>query len=402
MWKLLEQQRHAMLMYTSCGWFFSELSGIETVQVIAYAARAVQLAEETLGDEVEEAFLERLERAESNLADQGNGRAIYERHAAAARLDLAKLAAHYAVSSLFQDYPEEATLFAFDARSQRRRELTSGRSRLALGVVDVTSRVTEESRTYSFAVLHFGDHHVNGGVREFQGPQPFEAMAGEVAAAFDRGDFAATLRQLDRFFVELTYSLATLFRDEQRRVVELLLRSTLDDVEAQYRQIYEAHAPLMRFLTGIGARIPRALQGAAELVLNHELRDTFADPDADRGAALERFREIAALGLQLDVAGLSFALGRAVDALSARLADAPEDARCLDDLREMVELVRDLPLETDLSRAQNRFWRLRETLYRDVARRAADGDAAAAGWVASFRTLADVLALRVPRALVAS
>ena len=39
--KLLELQRHAMLMYTSCGWFFDEISGIETVQVIQYAGRAI-------------------------------------------------------------------------------------------------------------------------------------------------------------------------------------------------------------------------------------------------------------------------------------------------------------------------------------------------------------------------
>lgn len=396
LWKLLELQRHAMLMYTSCGWFFSELSGIETVQVIAYAGRAVQLAEETLGESLEEPFLQRLARAKSNLPEQGDGRRIYEQHVAAARLDLAKLAAHYAVSSLFQEYPEEATLFAFDTRAQQRRELTSGRAKLALGVVDVTSRVTEEFATYSYAVLHFGDHHVNGGVRTFQGQREFETMAREVQAAFDRADFAAALRLLDRTFVELTYSLRTLFRDEQRRVVDLLLGSTLDDVEEQYRQIYQGNAPLMRFLSGIGARIPRALQVAAELVLDHELRDLLADPDGDRDEALERYREIAAWGLHLDTAGLSFALGRSLEALSERLGESPDDVDAIERLRRTAALVRELPFAADLSRAQNRFWRLRQTRWPEQLRRAEAGDAAAAAWVEAFRELGAELRLPLP------
>ena len=71
-------QRHAMLMYTSCGWFFNDLAGIETVQVLRYAARVVQLAERLLGGGIEEGFLARLERARSNEGE--SGREIYERH----------------------------------------------------------------------------------------------------------------------------------------------------------------------------------------------------------------------------------------------------------------------------------------------------------------------------------
>ena len=65
--RLLELQRHAIYMYTSCGWFFNDLSGIETVQVLQYAGRALQLAERVFQNGFEEGFLERLEQAKSNL-----------------------------------------------------------------------------------------------------------------------------------------------------------------------------------------------------------------------------------------------------------------------------------------------------------------------------------------------
>jgi hypothetical protein len=60
--KLMELQRHAMLMYTSCGWFFDELSGIETVQVIQYAGRVLQLADQLFTEAFEPDFSNVLNR----------------------------------------------------------------------------------------------------------------------------------------------------------------------------------------------------------------------------------------------------------------------------------------------------------------------------------------------------
>ena len=109
---LLEVQRHAMLMYTSCGWFFDDLSGIETVQVMQYAGRALQLANEFLpADDLEEEFLRDLAEAHSNLLEQGSGRDIFERQVRPAALDLLKVSAHYAISSLFEEEGAHTPLY---------------------------------------------------------------------------------------------------------------------------------------------------------------------------------------------------------------------------------------------------------------------------------------------------
>ena len=88
--KLLELQRYLMLMYTSCGWFFDEVSGIETVQVIQYAGRALQLAGQLFAEDLATPFLELLAQARSNLPEQGDGRSIYERYVQPAMVDLQK------------------------------------------------------------------------------------------------------------------------------------------------------------------------------------------------------------------------------------------------------------------------------------------------------------------------
>jgi alpha-amylase/alpha-mannosidase (GH57 family) len=83
--KLLEQQRFSLMMYTSCGWFFNDVSGIETVQILGYASRAVELAEEAFSISVEEPFLNRLALAKSNLPDEKNARLIYEKNVRGSR-----------------------------------------------------------------------------------------------------------------------------------------------------------------------------------------------------------------------------------------------------------------------------------------------------------------------------
>jgi alpha-amylase/alpha-mannosidase (GH57 family) len=85
--KLLELQSNAMLMYTSCGWFFNDISGIETEQILLYAGKAIQLAEEISGEVLEPHFLELLELAESNVLEKGNGSQIYKNVIEKARMD---------------------------------------------------------------------------------------------------------------------------------------------------------------------------------------------------------------------------------------------------------------------------------------------------------------------------
>jgi hypothetical protein len=73
-------QRYAMLMYTSCAWFFEDLARIEPLQVLRYAGRAVELARGLGCDDPEPALLERLEAARSNRRGRGTGRDLYLRH----------------------------------------------------------------------------------------------------------------------------------------------------------------------------------------------------------------------------------------------------------------------------------------------------------------------------------
>ncbi|HEY7220345.1 MAG TPA: DUF3536 domain-containing protein, partial [Candidatus Binatia bacterium] len=173
--KLLEMQRHAMLMYTSCGWFFNDLSGIETVQILQFAGRVVQLAESVFGHSLEKQFVRRLAAAKSNLPEQGNGAQIYERSVRPAKVDWEKVGAHYAVSTLFEDYSSQATIYCYDAHLEDHQVFTAGRTKLGLGRVQLSSKITLESQKLIFGVLHLGDHTINGGVAEYRDDETYRS-----------------------------------------------------------------------------------------------------------------------------------------------------------------------------------------------------------------------------------
>ena len=73
----LELQRMLLLMYTSCGWFFNDISGIETIQILKYAARAIDLMEQLELPPARERFLEILAEAKSNRPELGTGADIF-------------------------------------------------------------------------------------------------------------------------------------------------------------------------------------------------------------------------------------------------------------------------------------------------------------------------------------
>jgi hypothetical protein len=74
---LLEMQRNCLAMYTSCGWFFADISGIETKQILRYAARALELMESLGQPTPAEAVVAKLEEAKSNVPEEGTGADVF-------------------------------------------------------------------------------------------------------------------------------------------------------------------------------------------------------------------------------------------------------------------------------------------------------------------------------------
>lgn len=393
--KILELQRHAMLMYTSCAWFFDEISGIETVQVLQYAARVIQLAEELFGEKFELSFLSLLEQAPGNVAEFGNGRMVYERFAKRAMVDLTKVGAHFALSSLFDHQVEATRLHCYRIDLEKSEVLESGKTRLSIGRARITSEITYESIDLSYGALNLGDHNLVAGVRNFMGEETFTKMAAEVTEVFNRAEFPDTVRVLDRHFGGCPYSLRTIFRDEQRRVLREILETTMENAEQVYRQLHEDTAPLMAYLSEIGSPVPKALRDAAEFTLNHDLqislREEFVDPVRIQGLINRAKR----WHLETDEKGLGFRLERRINEDFELLVESPEDNALLAHIGTLVGLADKLTIPVNLWQAQNIFYELVQAHRSNMTVRREKGDAEAQRWLENIAKIGKSLRVKV-------
>jgi hypothetical protein len=382
-------------MYTSCGWFFDDVGGIEARQVVQYAGRVLQLAGGLFGPGLEEPFLTRLALARSNSPEAGDGRRIYEQTVRPATVSLERVGAHYAVSSLFTDYEDVSRVYCYRVEREDSRLLTSGRARLALGRARITSTITEESERFAFGALHLGDHNLSAGVIADPDAARWKELVEDLSEPFRSADLTEILRRADRQFGSELYALRRLFRDEQQRVLAVILRSALSDADASYRSLYEEHAPLLRFLASRGIPPPRGLKLAAELALANAVRQELEADDPDPSRLTAVIEEAGGAGVRLHEEGVGLAVEHSVERLAEALRAAPGDLARLDALERMVALARSLPFEVDFWKVQNAYWRtMRESL--PESRRACEsGGEAACRYLERFVALGEKLSVRV-------
>ncbi len=388
--KLLELERQLQLMYTSCGWFFSDVSGIETVQVLRYSGRALQLARDLFPAETEpfeREFLELLGRAKSNRPEMGSARELYVRNVKPGQATFESLAAHYAISSLFEPYPEKSRLYCYDVERADSLSRQAGKTRLLSGTARITSRITRASESLVYAVLHVGDHTVTSGVKRQTADVSGLELGRALEEPFEKGDTRRVLRLIDREFGPETFDLKSLFGDEQRRAVSSLLRSTLEEAEDALGHLYEHHGATMRFLADLGVPPPRALSVAAEVVINSHLRRALAAENVDENEVGSLIRDAAMEGVSLDGPTLAFTARRSIEELAQGFFESPEDLDALARLRKKVRLANSMPFEVELWKVQNLYFHAMKDLLREAHSRP---------WLDEFLALGDDLSIRIP------
>jgi alpha-amylase/alpha-mannosidase (GH57 family) len=391
--KLLELQKNAQLIFTSCGWFFDDISGIETVQILRYAAQAIQYLEELGGPALESKFLEILEKAPGNVA--ATGADVYRAHVRPAVVDSYRVAANYGIKSLFNNHSREGRIHCYSCSDDDFQRLDAGRVRLVTGKVKVVSDQTWDEEVLSFAVLHLGDQNIHCGVRKFDGDQAFAEMKVELSDDFAKGDVTRVLRQIDWHFMPHTYSLFHLFKDEQRKVVSEVLRITYEEIDTSYRQVVENNYPLMNFLTTMEIPLPRPLKVAAEYVANRDLRAGLVSPEFDGERFAVTINEIKRWALSVDREMAAYTAGATVTSLMEKVGREGTSLAAMETARTILEQLKGIKVDFNLWKAQNTYFSAAREVFPAMSRRSAAGEAEAGRWVEVFENLGRHLGVRI-------
>ncbi|MGE5308407.1 MAG: DUF3536 domain-containing protein [Deltaproteobacteria bacterium] len=393
--KLLEMQRAAMLMYTSCGWFFDEISGVETVQVLMYAARALQIAGEMSGMDLEHVFMELLERAPSNLREYQTGKAVYEKLVRPAVLDFKRVGAHYAISLLFKEYPKISRLYSFTVDNLVLDLHEVGRQRMALGKAHIRSNVHWEEGTINYCVLHIGEHNVFGVVRQDMEEAAFLRFRQELSEAFQRGDISQTIQLMQKHFPSDNYTLWHLFKDEQREILNKILDSSIRELETALRQINEHHFSIIQVMKQMNVPLPKIMENTEEILLNKDILNEMAKPDTDPARLDANVKKALEWKFSIDRLTLGFITGRKIDGMMREWSRHPQEVELLRRAEALLKVVKPLGMTLELGKSQNIYFAVGKRLYSHMKAKAEKGDDLARDWVSHFNRFGDFLRVKI-------
>ncbi len=357
--RIMEMQRHAMLMYTSCGWFFDEISGIETAQVMQYACRVIQLANQIGEVNLETEFVTRLEAAPSNVDTYKNGAVVYNKTVLPSRTNLQRVGIHFAVSSIFEDEPESLTIFNYSTSNEFFIKKEAGEQKLVLGITKVKSLVTRSEKKFAFAVIYLGKHNIIGNISIDMEPDRFASMQLKMVKSFEEGRLGDVIGLMQTYFGPEKYTIWHLFQDEKRKILDMISQESMADLEHSLRKSYNRDYPLINALANNNIPIPNTYRTTFEYVLNADLVKIFLS-DKINIKEMERIvAELARWNLKIDdPRKLSRLAGESIFKELKRIGSERENVKRVQRLNRMFPLLEKFKLEPNFHKSQNLYFEI--------------------------------------------
>lgn len=345
--KLMELQRNAMLMYTSCGWFFDEISGIETVQIMAYAKRAIGYNKGLTGEDLEKSFIEKLSLAPSNLANFKDGGNVYKQLVKPYSLGLRKVAIHYGVSYLLDEILFEDRIYFYNITEQKVDVLRQGPAKLVTGTGIFTSQITTEARKVSFVVLHIDGPDITAGAIYGQTDN-----LEHIKELFSFGEFEQCKALIKGSFIDVL-TIQQLLKEKQRQIIANAIEKAKKRIRGSLSDIFERERTVLNYIQSIGQPMPKLFLTLSEFVLNFELKEELLKDPVDTVKVGEIISRLNSASAKPDASGLERLLTKKLNLLIRAFEADPLDLARVSKLIEFLSFLEMFSLPADLYRAQN-------------------------------------------------
>jgi alpha-amylase/alpha-mannosidase (GH57 family) len=389
--RILEVQRNAMLMYTSCGWFFDEVSGIETTQIMQYACRAMQLVSQISDYNLEMEFRKRLEDVPSNVPGLQNASNVYTKFVLPSKINLQRVGMHYAVSSIFEEDPDSFPVFNYTTQNEVFVRKEAGEQKLALGVTKVKSIVTRSEKRFAFAVIYMGKHNIIGNISLDMEDEKFASMQMRMISAFEEGRLGDIIGLMQTYFGPEKYTIWQLFQDEKRKVFNFITHQSMMDLEDSLRRIYNRDYPLVMALNHNGIPIPNAYKTTFEYILNADLIKCFLTEKINIRQVERIMSELVNWDLKIEDPGkVERFAGDSIFKELKRIGAEGETLKRIERLNRLFPLMIRFNLRPNLYKSQNLFF--------EIASQISDSNGRSPEWLKQFSLLGDNLGVKVDMA----
>lgn len=386
--RLMEVQRNAMLMYTSCGWFFDEVSGIETTQIMQYACRAMQLVSQISEVNLELEFRRRLEQIPSNVPALANASNIYTKFVVPSKINLQRVGMHYAVASIFEEDLESFPVFNYSTSNEIFIRKEAGEQKLVLGVTKVRSNVTRSEKKFAFAVIYMGKHNIIGNISLDMEEERFASMQARMISAFEEARLGDVIGLMQTYFGPEKYTIWQLFQDEKRKVFNFITHQSMLDLEDSLRRIYNRDYPLVMALANNGIPIPNAYKTSFEYILNADLLNAFQSEKINIRLVERVMSELDKWDLRIEDPGkVEHLAGESIFKELKRISAEGESLKRIERLNRLFPLMVRFNLKPNLYKSQN--------LYFQISREIPDNENRSPEWLKQFTLLGANMGVKV-------
>lgn len=358
--ELLEIQRQAMLMYTSCGWFFSEISGIETVQIMKYAARAMQLVARFTNEDFETHFKDILSQAKSNIAEFGTGKDIYEHFVKPSVVTAKQIACLWAISSIYQDFEDEEDVYCYTVKRLSYQKVQKGSSNFLVGHIEISSKVTLQKADLMFALMQYAGGDFHCAIKEFSNDAEFNELQATLIKTFALNPITEIIRTLDEKFGKEYFTLKDIFIEERKKILQILLKDQLEKFGNTYKEMYDQGKGSIYHMQNLGLEIPKEFKISAEYALSHRYNDLLAGSDGFvETPIIQQIKDInfeaKRMNIAIDKTPSNKNFAKRIITNLNRLTKSFEIQQA-DTIIELFEIVEKLDLQIDISEAQNVYY----------------------------------------------
>ena len=350
--RLLGMQRNAMLMYTSCGWFFDDIAGIETVQILCYASRVIDFAKELLGKDLEEEFKNRIELAPGNTAEYPNGRAVYEKLVEPIKITPERKVAQAAVYSFILEDPLRDVVI--DIKNQDGLKYCTG-----YAIEDAT--LSFGGRPFFFAATLRENHDLVCGVREL--PHDSEALTKaeyeNLREKFSSGEAFDDNNLMKNIFGDNIYSIQHLIKDTRQYLLTRLIERETYAIEHGVRNMVDKYQNILSMLGKSEVPLPSIVQNVAGVILNADIESAFNSERIDVAKISLSVNKSEDWGVRLNSHRINYAASSWLIARMYELEERFPDVNIMDEIIQMLELaLTRLQWDLSLSGTQNTYYRI--------------------------------------------
>lgn len=358
--ELLEMQRQAMLMYTSCGWFFSEISGIETTQIMKYAARAMQLAQNFSKKDLEKRFSEILSEAKSNFVEFGNGKDVFEKFVKPSIVTIKQIASLWAISSLYQDFGDEEDVYCYKIKKHSYKKVQKGTAQLVVGHIEIQSKITLQKSNVMFALVQYSGGDFHCAIKEFSDDSEYTNIQKELFRIFMLNPLTEIIRALDEYFGREYFTLKDIFIEERRKILQVMMQGKMNKFAQAYQEMYTEGKSSIYHMQSLGLSIPDEFKISAGYTLSKQFNDLIADA---RGfldnniiqQAMDINFETKKIGIEIDKTATNKIFSQKISQNILRLAQSLEIQQAEATL-ELFDNIEKLELNVDIAEAQNIYF----------------------------------------------